>query len=382
MERNFLSLSFQNGSLSVKEEESSATASATNDSKSSAPEKFSGMQWSFSNKVSVLPQFLSFKAPQDSNNRQIIRKTVNESSPIQKNFTQEKQTGGVIQYGMTVYDPVQHFDHSQEMKIFPLSSNQPNNQTLMSVSSAKNMVSSTMKPQSFGGVPVISPLSVLPSGSSVVGTTDLRNAPKSSSAPAQLTIFYGGSVSVYDDISPEKAQAIMLLAGNGSSLSQNKPPTAMAQGEASSTPRPSTADGFIRNWSHIPSSFTGIPGSISVTMHPDTQGCGGANNTNGLSMVKPMGASTSSSNRLEPPKVVSSVGPATTNVIPASSVAVPVPQARKASLARFLEKRKERVINTSPYNITNKSSDCGTPVSDVTSFSINSSSSSPVSAIN
>uniref|UniRef100_A0A803P7P6 Protein TIFY n=1 Tax=Cannabis sativa TaxID=3483 RepID=A0A803P7P6_CANSA len=358
MERNFLSLSFQNGSLSVKEEESSATASATNDSKSSAPEKFSGMQWSFSNKVSALPQFLSFKAPQDSNNRQIIRKTVNESSPIQ------------------------HFDHSQEMKIFPLSSNQPNNQTLMSVSSAKNMVSSTMKPQSFGGVPVISPLSVLPSGSSVVGTTDLRNAPKSSSAPAQLTIFYGGSVSVYDDISPEKAQAIMLLAGNGSSLSQSKPPTAMAQGEASSTPRPSTADGFIRNWSHIPSSFTGIPGSISVTMHPDTQGCGGANNTNGLSMVKPMGASTSSSNRSEPPKVVSSVGPATTNAIPASSVAVPVPQARKASLARFLEKRKERVINTSPYNITNKSSDCGTPVSDVTSFSINSSSSSPVSAIN
>ena len=33
------------------------------------------MQWSFSNKVSALPQFLSFKAPQD--NRQ-PRKTVND----------------------------------------------------------------------------------------------------------------------------------------------------------------------------------------------------------------------------------------------------------------------------------------------------------------
>ncbi|XP_062118052.1 protein TIFY 6B isoform X2 [Humulus lupulus] len=383
MERDFLGLSFHNGSLSVKEE-------AADESKTS------GMQWSFSNKVSALPQFLSFKAPQDNRPQ---RKTVNDplgsstlmaispaDSAIQKNFIQEKQAG--IPYGMTVY-PAQHFDphtahHSQEMKIFPLS-NQPNQTMSVSLStpvhshlasSAKCMVPSTMKPQSFGGVPVISSLSVLPSSSSVVGTTDLRNAPKSSSAPAQLTIFYGGSVNVYDDISPEKAQAIMLLAGNGSSLPHTKP-ASMAQGEAS-TPRPSAADGFIRNWSHIPSSFASIPGSISVTMRPDTQGCGGAaNSTNGLTIAKPIGASASSSNHAEPPKVVSSVGPATTNAIPTA-----VPQARKASLARFLEKRKERVISTSPYNIPQNSSDCGAPGSIATSISVNSRSSSPLSAIN
>ena len=87
---------------------------------------------------------------------------------------------------MTVY-PVQHFDphtahHSQEMKMFPIS-NQPNQTMSVSLStpvhlhlasSAKSMAPSTMKPQSFGGVPVISYLSALHCSSSIVGTIDLR----------------------------------------------------------------------------------------------------------------------------------------------------------------------------------------------------------------
>ncbi|XLR37951.1 hypothetical protein HN51_024723 [Arachis hypogaea] len=37
-----------------------------------------------------------------------------------------------------------------------------------------------------------------------------------------------------------------------------------------------------------------------------------------------------------------------------------VPQTRKASLAHFLEKRKERVMNSAPYNLNEKSEEYGT----------------------
>ncbi|KAF2557936.1 hypothetical protein F2Q68_00017443 [Brassica cretica] len=44
---------------------------------------------------------------------------------------------------------------------------------------------------------------------------------------------------------------------------------------------------------------------------------------------------------------------------------VALPQARKASLARFLEKRKERVTSASPYCSDKKSpTDCRTPISE------------------
>ncbi|KAH9305964.1 hypothetical protein KI387_010368, partial [Taxus chinensis] len=41
------------------------------------------------------------------------------------------------------------------------------------------------------------------------------------SGSAQLTIFYGGMVNVYDDISADKAQAIMLLASSGKPIQKN-----------------------------------------------------------------------------------------------------------------------------------------------------------------
>lgn len=92
----------------------------------------------------------------------------------QKNFIQEKQTGH--HYSMTVY-------HPQEVKIFP-ASNQPSQTIPVALSrpvfqshidsTVKNVVPSTVKPQSFGGLPIISSMPAFPFNGSIVGTTDLR----------------------------------------------------------------------------------------------------------------------------------------------------------------------------------------------------------------
>ncbi|XP_021802867.1 protein TIFY 6B isoform X3 [Prunus avium] len=374
MERDFLGLSSKNGNLTVKEE-------ANEEAKNSALPRSSGMQWSFSNKVSALPQFMSFKAPQEGGSR----KTVHDTSAFMTISTadafhfSQKPFSGVIQFD------AHSVHHSQDVKIYPVV-NQPNQRIPIAFSTpllqshppvGQNIAGSTTKLQPLGGVPVVAPVSLLPSKSSLVGTADLRNASKSSGAPAQLTIFYAGSVNVYDDISPEKAQAIMLLAGNGPSPTHCKAPT-IAQVPAP-IPRPSPSDGVFRNQAHITSTISGLPSPLSMTSHASSHSGGAFSSTNELAIVKTVGTSASPIDHSEASKVVvSSVGSAMTNLIPA----VPVPQARKASLARFFEKRKERMMTTLPYNVSKKSPECTTPGSDGLSFSFNSSGSCPPQAIN
>ncbi|CAD5316858.1 unnamed protein product [Arabidopsis thaliana] len=108
----------------------------------------------------------------------------------------------------------------------------------------------------------------------------------SSGSSPQLTIFYGGTISVFNDISPDKAQAIMLCAGNG------------LKGETGDSKPVREAERMCR----------------------DTPVAA----TNAMSMIESFNA-------------------APRNMIPS------VPQARKASLARFLEKRKERLMSAMPY---------------------------------
>ncbi|KAM1238787.1 hypothetical protein TB2_039431 [Malus domestica] len=395
MERDFLGLSSNSGGATLKEEPNKET-------KNSAVPRSSGMLWSFSNKVSAPPQFLSFKAPQEDG----PRKTAHDNSSvfmtistadafhssqksfsggIQKNFVFDKQAGNHC--ATTVY-PMPQFDarsvhQSQDVKIYPVVS-QHNQRIPITLSSPVlqshapvGHTGSTIKLQPLGGVPVLAPGSALPSTTSVVGTTDLRNASNSSGAPAQLTIFYAGSVNVYNDISPEKAQAIMLLAGNGSSPTHCKA-TSVTQVHAP-IPRPSLGgDGFFRNQSHITSSVSALPSPLSETSYASSNSGGAFNSTNEVAIVKPVGTSASPVDRSEPSTVVSSVGSPVTNLIPA----VPVPQSRKASLARFFEKRKERMMSTVPYSVSKKSPDCSTPGSEGVSFSLNSSSSCPPQSIN
>ncbi|GJU46135.1 ZIM-domain protein 3 [Tanacetum coccineum] len=119
----------------------------------------------------------------------------------------------------------------------------------------------------------------------------------SSRGPVQLTIFYRGMVNVYNDMSPEKAQAIMFLAGNGT--------LAHAQAQAHVTTPRTPADGL----------------QMTPTSVGPSTGTSSATPTDALKKM--------SSFRL---------------------MQSAVPQMRGASLARFLEKRRERVMASAPYS--------------------------------
>ncbi|KAK3040336.1 hypothetical protein RJ639_026741 [Escallonia herrerae] len=115
------------------------------------------------------------------------------------------------------------------------------------------------------------------------------NANKSQPENAQMTIFYGGQVIVFNDFPAEKAKEIMLLASGGM------------------TQKPNT---FPANFIQKPTEATNLVAPVSNFDNNIVQ---------------------------QPPQPVVSG----------------LPIARKNSLARFLEKRKDRIIARAPYQATN-----------------------------
>ncbi|XP_011070587.1 protein TIFY 7 isoform X2 [Sesamum indicum] len=226
----------------------------------------------------------------------------------------------------------------------------------------KNFGGAAMKQQFLGGNPLTGPHAILPSAAYVARTTEQWINCKPSSIPSQMTIFYGGTVNVFDDISPEKAQAIMFLAGNGcvpANVAQTK---LQMQAPAPKLP---AADRFLVNQSLSMSPGSGLPSPISVSSHPvDRSGVPAVNNDD-VKVSKTVGMPTTLVNRIEPPRLISSRG----SVAATAMISSAVPQSRKASLARFLEKRKERVMSAAPYNLSKNAADCGTPESTGFGFS-------------
>ncbi|KAL9255187.1 TIFY 6B-like protein [Drosera capensis] len=186
---------------------------------------------------------------------------------------------------------------------------------------------------------------------SVVGSTDLRSGSKPVNSTSQLTVFYDGLVCVYDDVSFEKAQAIMLLAGNENStnLEPESPVPTLKSSVCGGAPVFSSSISLFSPCSS---------GDIST---PPVQ-------------VKPAKSSTALAHNH--PDVCRAGGKKSA---PSSGA----PLTRKASLTRFLEKRKERVKFSSPSNGANKgNSECGTSEVTIASFVINSATVNHLATIN
>ncbi|GFZ21283.1 jasmonate-zim-domain protein 3 [Actinidia rufa] len=266
---------------------------------------------------------------------------------------------------MTTY-PMQHdvlpMHFSHDVKMHP-AANQPISVSMGNplfkthfAGAGQNFAGTTMKQQFLGRIPVTAPISVLPSLGSIAGTTEPWSCFKSSGSP-QLTIFYAGTVQVYDGISPEKAQAIMFLAGNGLGAASNTgQPRAQVQVPPS---KQAGGDCLLVNKPNNPPLCSGLSSPMSVSSHPVGQS--GAGCSNEELAVRPMsGVSGTPVSKFDSPKIVTSRGPVAATTMISSAV----PLARKASLTRFLEKRKERAMNSAPYNLCKKSPECATPGSN------------------
>ncbi|MCO5614950.1 hypothetical protein L7F22_069236 [Adiantum nelumboides] len=161
---------------------------------------------------------------------------------------------------------------------------------------------------------------------------------------APLTIFYGGNVIVFNDITAEKAQAVMFLAsfGNLQGLSSagvaNTTPVNMAM-PSSNMLCPSVANKAIRSPSVVNVSQINVPSRIQMDLR------------NGFNVDQNSQAAPSEAGFRSAIMQLDLGCPGVPAPLTQEQLVVPtaLPQARKASLARFLEKRRERVLSRSPY---------------------------------
>ncbi|KAJ8767424.1 hypothetical protein K2173_017468 [Erythroxylum novogranatense] len=125
---------------------------------------------------------------------------------------------------------------------------------------------------------------------------------------AQMTIFYAGRVIVIDDLPADKAKEILFIAAKGSSQFHTACPSNPAKSQPASTPNMAKIPAECS--SSVPSRSNPIPNFSNNILKESNQ-----------AFPQP--------------------------------IAVDVPIARRASLHRFLEKRKDRITARAPYPTAN-----------------------------
>ncbi|GAU40724.1 hypothetical protein TSUD_14090 [Trifolium subterraneum] len=266
------------------------------------------------NKVSAHPYLMPFNVSEED------KAKMTSSGFIEKSFKHDGQGG--FHFSANPYHvqhDVNYMNRPHDAKMFSVSAGHPFLKNHFATF-GQNMNGANVKQPLLGGLSAAKPHSVLPIGGTVAGLTE--PCVKPSAPTSQLTMFYAGTVNIFNDITPEKAPSSKFASGDdGTPMS---PPA------------------------NIPPS-SGISSPLSVSSHTGPQsGSGSSSSDEFLAAKTSRGPTpTTSASKVETPKVVN----ATTMFSSA------IPQARKASLARFLEKRKERVMSAAPYNLNNKNSE-------------------------
>lgn len=307
------------------------------DSKYSGYTWSSGVSWPPPNKVSGFPHFMALKTQQDEKQSKMKSNRVVAPGFVVKSGSNILEAGHQRQSVSIQNGLSEPSAHDVKKHLFPMAD--PFFKTHFP-GSCQNFVITTIKQQFCGENPPTSHHPKLMSAVPVDATTEQCLKSKTSNTPAQLTIFYAGTVNVFDDISPEKAQAIVLSAGSGCIPNQVHVPTSKSP----------VANQELVNQPMNLSAGSGLPSPISVSSHPIDMSGGAAAKSKDDKVAIMIDMPNTLVNMVEPPRIVPSMGSSALTAMISSAI----PQSRKASLARFLQKRNERASTAAPYNLVKK----------------------------
>ncbi|MQM21832.1 hypothetical protein Taro_054877 [Colocasia esculenta] len=350
----------------------------------------SALNWPFSNKIPAMQQFMNIKVAQDERSKRFMFDQLSSSglqpmstvsvfdavhrSPsmlvpqrylgIDRQGIQQFQQPSYPALGADLFSGTSAVHRSNEVRMFPavtphsipIATSCPFFKVSGSANgSSPGVTSLKQQPPFIGGSTYVTP----ESGSMTAASFASRNATKIPSTTAQLTIFYGGMVNVYDDVPLERAQAIMFLAANGSNMNSNvasvgiqkpvaAPPTKVPEDEAISMDQ-------TKDMNQVPMQKNAVQPCTNQCTPMSTNPQGVAQLGNGHNSTDDLTGTRAAGPLVEPPRAIAT---ACGSAAGASFIPRAIPQARKASLVRFLEKRKERVTIAAPYPLPHKSPEC------------------------